>query len=124
MWNDEKDVEKYLSEFQPRQLPSWEPASAKPRPWMGRLAAAAVLALSVVGGLWYGRHSRSLPTAESGPSPRQETSLNRQRPNSIALTRLALEDEKQFEAQLSDESRGVLPDFHGSQSTLSVLAKD
>jgi hypothetical protein len=40
------------------------------------------------------------------------------------LTKLALEDPKRFEEQLEVESRQVLPDLQGQQSTLRALTKE
>jgi hypothetical protein len=88
------------------------------------LAAAALVVLSAGGGLWYARHTTKSPDRADEALFAPETQVERSKANSIALTKLALEDQKRFEAQLAAESRGVLPDFTGPRSTLSVLAKD
>jgi hypothetical protein len=118
MPNGENDLEKYLSEFRPRQVRTLPVVPSHARHWIGRLGAAALVVLSVGGGLWYARHTRKTPIA-NGPELGQDM-----RPNAIALTRLALENDKQFQEELAVECRTILPDFRGQRSTLSVLAKE
>jgi hypothetical protein len=55
---------------------------------------------------------------------RGEALVQERRVNSIFLTKLALEDPKRFEEQLEVESRQVLPDLQGQQSTLRALTKE
>jgi hypothetical protein len=87
---------------------------------------AAAIGVFVCGAsLWYSlqktRHAKDalsrrhvLPTTAE-----QITSLN-----TIALTRLALENEEHFEALLVDKSRTVLPSFQEENSGLRVLTKE
>jgi len=42
----------------------------------------------------------------------------------VAVTQMALKDPEQLDAQLTEASRRMLPDFRGSDSTLRVLAKE
>jgi hypothetical protein len=124
MPNDESELEKYLSEFRPRQVRPLEMSKPVTSQWSGRLAAAAVVLLSVTAGLWYARHPWKTPLGAHQPVSRLDSRVEGARPNTIALTRLALENENEFEVELAAESRTVLPDFQGQQSTLRVLAKE
>jgi hypothetical protein len=119
MPNGENDLEKYLSEFRPRRVRPLPVVPSHARHWIGRLGAAALVVLSVGGGFWYARHTRKTPIAATELVLGQDT-----RPNAIALTRLALENEKQFQEELAAESRTILPDFRGQRGTLSVLANE
>jgi|SRR5208283_2581603 len=122
---DDNDLEKYLGEFQPRAVRPLETSRPAAMAWMGRLAAAALLLLSVGGGLWYARHKRNTPREEAKlATVRVEARVEERRINPILLTKLALEDPKRFEEQLEAESRLVLPNLQGQQSTLRVLAKE
>jgi hypothetical protein len=125
MRKDDTELEKYLGEFQPRAVRPLETSWRTAAPWKGRLAAAALVLLSVSGGLWYARHDRNKPRAAVKlATVRGEARVEERRANSILLTKLALEDPKRFEEQLEAESRDVLPDLRGQQSTLRVLAKE
>lgn len=124
MKDGDKELERYLSEFRPRHLPPLEiPAPSRP-PWTSRWAAAALVALSAAGGLWYAHHSVNAPPANNQSVAQPQTSLVGSTPNAVELTKLALENEQQFQALLAVESRTVLPDFRSQQSTLRVLAKE
>ncbi len=125
MPKDDSELEKYLGEFRPRAVRPLEASRPMPIPWMGRLAAAALVLLSASGGLWYARHERNRPRAEVKlATVRVEARVEERRINPILLTKLALEDPKRFEEQLAAESRDVLPDLQKQQSTLRVLAKE
>jgi len=125
MRNDD-ELEKYLSEFRLRAVRPLErpPATSASRT---RLAVAAVVLLCAGIGLWYARPDRDAvrPASpalafETVPATAQVTATM----NAFALTRLALEDDGRFRAQMAAESRMVLPTLHGEQSMLRVLAKD
>ena len=125
MPTDDNDLEKYLGEFQPRAVRPLETSWPTRMAWMRRLAAAALLLLSVGGGLWYARHERNVPRAEVKlATVGIEVHVEERRINPILLTKLALDDPKRFDEQLEAESRHVLPDLQGQQSTLRVLAKE
>lgn len=122
---DDNDLEKYLGEFQPRTVRPLETSWRTAALWKGRLAAAALVLLSVSGGLWYTRHERNKPrVAVKLATVRVEARGEERRINPILLTKLALEDPGRFEEQLEAESRDVLPDLRGQQSTLRALAKE
>ena len=122
--NDEQ-LEKYLSEFQPRSVRPLGAAQGATGKWTGWLAAAALVLVSVGGGLWYARTEKKIVRTEiSAPRVRVEFRTVDGPPSSTTLTKLALEDPKRFEEQLDAESRQVLPDLQGQQSTLRVFAKE
>ncbi len=119
------DLEKYLGEFQPRAVRPLETSRPTAMFWLGRLAAAALVLLSVGGGLWYVQHESKMPRVGLKlATPRIEARVKETRFNPVLLTKLALDDPKRFEEQLEVESRHVLPDLQGQQSTLRVLAKE
>jgi hypothetical protein len=124
--HDER-FENFLREFQPRRpraLPV--PLAAKPI-WPRRLAAAAVIAVSLCVSLWSlwrdspphkdstaAKTTQALPDAKSAPA---SLSL-------LPLTQLAIEDPARLDAVLTEASRHVLRSLQGSESTLRALAKE
>jgi hypothetical protein len=117
------ELEKYLSEFRPlavRRLERPRPAIA---PWTKRLAVAAIVLICGSAGLWHAHHGHSSSSLATAPTIQIEVAVGTGRSNTFALTKLALEDEAQFEARLAAESRKVLPSFQG-KSTLQVLSKE
>jgi hypothetical protein len=125
MRRDDDELERYLSEFRPRAVRPLELPKPATRAWTRRLAVAAVVLLCIGGGLWYGRRNVAIPTpSQNTPTAQVETPAGTARPNPFVLTKLALEDERQFEAQLDADSRLVLPSFQGEQSSLRVFAKE
>jgi hypothetical protein len=122
--HDEK-MEKYLNEFRPRAVRPLGGLRLAKKVWMGRLAAAALVLLSAGGALWYSRHAVKMSTPlVNAQRVRIDFRFEEGRPNAMLLTKMALEDPKGFEQQLEAESRNVLPDLQGQQSTLRVLAKE
>jgi len=122
---DDNDLEKYLREFQPRAVRPLETSRPVRIPWKGWLAAAALVLLSLSGGVWFGRHKRSLPPGGVKPKTfKVEAIVEQRKTNTILLTKLALEDPIRFEEELEADSRRVLPDLQGAQSTLRVLTKE
>lgn len=124
----EKDerVEEYLREFTPRSpqaLP--ERVGARREGWR-RLAAAAglLIAVGVSGSL--ARHGyRQGETNRAGTKAAvRETKLSPVHFRPAPLNEMALEEPARFDAELTQASRGVLPDFRGQASTLHVLAKE
>jgi hypothetical protein len=125
MEKDDPELEKYLSEFQARRVRPLELPQPGANAWLRRLAAAALVLFSVGGGLWYAEHERKLTGAEvRAHRVGIESHMPESEPNSIPLTKLALEDPKRFEQQLDAQSRRVLPDLQGQQSTLRVFAEE
>ena len=121
----DKEVERYLAEFKPRPVRALQVPPQSERVWLLRLGAAAVIFL--VGGvsLWHvWREAKSANDALSKRHDLPTTAVRASNLNAIALTRLALEDNGDFEALLADRSRTALPSFQGENSTLRVLAKE
>ena len=126
--NDEK-LERYLSEFQPRAV---RPLAVK-KPsitmlWLRRLAVAAVVLICAATGLhyWHNFHPHAIASNSKStmhPAVPGKGLVDGNTHNVFALTRLALTDEAQFEAQLAEQSRAVLPNFRG-KSTLQVFSKE
>jgi len=127
MKKEEQELEKYLSEFRPRPVRPLGIANRTERVWVGRLAAAAAVILSIGIGFWYAGHPqkhevKSGPIAAQPAGQKSETSAADL--NSIRLTKLALDDEKRFETELQVASRRMLPDFRSPDSSLKVFAKE
>jgi glutathione S-transferase len=124
MGNDD-ELERYLSEFRPRAVRPLEPPRRAARAWISQLAFAATVLVCAGAGLWYARHGNSTPAAAVRPVGEAiENQAATVRPNPFSLTKLALENNRQFEAQLDAESRRVLPSFQDEQSLLRVFAKE
>ena len=127
MENDGKKFEEYLGEFQPRKPRALPALIVHRQAWPRRLAAAAAIAMFLGASLWFVRRKNELISGE--PAAKNSTStLEAESPARplalLPLTRLALENPEQVDAQLTAASRRVLPDFRGSNSTLRVLAKE
>ena len=121
----DEEIERYLAEFKPRPVRVLGVPPRGERVWSLRLVAAAGIFL--VGGvsLWYlWQETKGVKDALSGRHVLPTTAVRASNLNAIALTRLALEDNEQFEALLADRSQTVLPSFQGEDSTLRVLAKE
>jgi|SRR5580692_802122 hypothetical protein len=121
----DEEMERYLKEFRPQPIRALE---VPPRPWRKswrRLAAAAVVAGCAGGLFWFARRELGLSKETTRVlAPDHSVLGERQSRTTLALTALALADNKKFEAILAEESRKSLPGFRGEQSTLKVLAKD
>lgn len=125
MGKDNEDLERYLNEFRPRTVRPLELPPPAAKPWTRRLAFAAMVLICAGSGLWYVRRSGTIPPPEQKtPAAKVESSVGTARPNPFPLTKLALENDGRFEAQLEAQSRLVLPSFQGEQSTLQVFAKE
>jgi hypothetical protein len=124
MGTHDEEFEKYLSEFRPRAVRTLELprlwAQAGPR-W---LATAAVLLICAGSGLWYGRRAERRVSPASEQIGHSGKTIRAARPSSFSLTKLALNDDAQFQAELAAESRMVLPNFQDPKSTLRVLIKE
>jgi len=119
------ELERYLSEFRPRAVRPLELPRRAARTWIIPRAVAAVVLVCAGVGLWYARHGSSTPSLSVNPATDViDTPAAMVRTNPFSLTKLALEDEQRFEAQLDAESRQVLPSFQGNQSSLRAFAKE
>ena len=127
MENHDEQLEKYLSEFEPRRpraLP--DPAVYRQVP-LRRLAAAAAVAIALAASLWLVRKKSEPSGGEFAAHTTADTSEAKSAAQPLSLlplTQLALESPEQLDAELTRASLSVLPDFRGSESTLRVLAKE
>jgi hypothetical protein len=121
MPEDDRELEKYLSNFRPRDVRPLDLTLVTRTVWLKRLAAAAVVLLAVGAWLWYGGQEQERTKIME---PQKEAPAVVWKANTIVLTKLALEDPNRFEERLDEESRRVLPDLRGQQSTLCVFAND
>jgi hypothetical protein len=122
MLDSNNEFEKYLSDFQPRGVRPLEIAQTSPNVWLKRLAAAATVVISA-SALWIAGHTENKTIPKPEVSASNSLPQTDSTPNSIALTKMALEDPQQFEQVMDAASRNILPDLRGPQSTLRVLAK-
>ena len=120
----DEDIERYLRKFQLRAIGPLEmPRGVRSRQ-LRWLAAVAVVVFAACFVLWYGAHQRSSPEPRTTSEVRSSGFLPPTRINTLALTKLALDDSEAFDAVLADESRAMFPDMQGEQSALRVLAKE
>jgi hypothetical protein len=121
----DEETERYLKEFRPQAIRALEVA---PQSWnlvWRRLTAAAAVAVCAGGLFWFARRELTLSKeAANIQVPKVGFTSELQYRKALALTTLALADNKRFETLLAEESRKSLPSFQGEQSTLRVLAKD
>ena len=127
MKKSDHDFENFLRDFHPRQ-PRALPQFPAEKPWQWRrLAAAAIVAITCGGAVWFSassyRPSSTIATRPviSGPS---SASLPGQTFSRAELQRLALEDPAKFDAALFAAAPNTLPRFTEPNSLLSILAKD
>jgi hypothetical protein len=126
MENDNEKFEEYLSEFEPRK-PRALPMVIGRRDWPRRMAAAAAILLA--GGLssWFAIRQVYPPSGENVKNIGEVFSDPKESPIRLtmeSLTKVALNDPAQLDAELTDASRRVLPNFRSQESTLRVLAKE
>ena len=120
----DEEIERYLAKFKPRPVRALGVPPRGEQVWSLRLVAAVVF---LVGGvsLWHlWRETKSVKDALSKRHHLATTAVRASNLNTIALTRLALEDNEDFEALLADRSQTALPSFQGENSTLRILAKE
>ena len=115
---EQYELENYLHEFKPR--PPRRSLSASPFGHWRRLAAAAAiffLASASIDGAF--RHRE-----RNAESIRASTAKGLATASTIPLTKLALENPKEFEATISDASLRILPKINRHDSSLELLAKE
>lgn len=114
----DEQFESFLREFEPRRLRALPETKAEKPVRYQRLAAAAVMAVTLAGSLW-------LVGTEIARRPvREAENVNQPPPSLLSLTRLAFDDPAGLDAALNEASRDSLPDFKGDDSTLRVLANE
>jgi hypothetical protein len=119
--HDEELVQN-LRKFRPRAIRPLEQRRTGNSSLKWLTAAAAVgLAGSML--FWYTQIHKTKPleriVAQTSIEIRPQTHWS-----TPALTKLALDDGKAFDALLADESRNLLPSMRGERSALRVLAKE
>jgi hypothetical protein len=120
--NDER-FESRLREFQPRRpraLPDAPQVGAAQR----RLAAVAVVTLSLAAAVWFAFTPRSTPPQETTAKKSVSTEFVSVRLTSLSLTHLATTSPEKLDGALNEASRHVLPAFRRRDSGLRVLAKE
>ena|SRR5664279_453031 len=125
MTNNDSRLENYLAEFQPRPVRKLEIPPQASLIWLQRFAAAALLAISATTSLWFAFRS-NVPEPQIALIPSQD-SVPPPPPKQIgpmALTKLALSDSRDFDLYLLNQSRYVLRDPQGAQSSLRVLTTE
>lgn len=125
MQEHDEEMERYLRKFQPRAVRQLGVLRQTEKPWLRRLAAAAVVVFAAGISLWYAqRKTTKLPETAIVQDVRLTPSVPQTRMNTLVLTKLAFEDGTAFDELLTDESRTALPRMEGEQSALRVLAKE
>jgi hypothetical protein len=122
-----RELENFLRDFHPRQ-PRALPQFPAEKSWQWRrLAAAAIVAVTCGGAVWFARPRTAPPPGQSAqPAQRKdvsETGVDRSI-SVFGLQRLALENPAKFDAELIAVSQTMLPRFTDSRSSLRILAKD
>jgi hypothetical protein len=123
--NNER-FQSYLREFEPRRPRTLPEASAPALLEWRRLAAAAALIVTVSGSVWFVARRAApdqfnvRPARTFGP----ETKLASRDLSVWRLNQIALSNSAGLDAELTEKSREVLPNFQGAASTLRVLAKE
>ncbi|MFZ3341251.1 MAG: hypothetical protein WA609_11510 [Terriglobales bacterium] len=121
----DEDIERYLRKFQPREVRPLERPRRMERRHLRWLPVAAIVVFAGCVALWYGARQTSNPPAPRAISGDASNGVRPQvRMNTLALTKLALDDSKAFDAVLADESQAMFPNMRGKQSALRVLAKE
>jgi len=123
----DEEIERYLSKFQPRAIRPLDIPRRNGNPQLRWLAAVAVLAFAGYVALSHRPRETSqstgvLASRAIGEVLPGEFRRSKQISTS-ALTELALDDVKAFDAVLNDESRSMFPNMRQEQSALRVLAK-
>ncbi len=125
MGSHDEETERYLKEFRPQAIRELEVALQPRTILWKRLAAAGAVTACAGGLLWFGRRESAHLRKTANIQPPSVSVASQRHPRStLALTMLALDDSKKFEAVMAEESRTSLPDFHEENSALKVLAKD
>lgn len=126
MPGDDEQFERYLSEFQPKRPQALPATPARTLPWLWR-AAAAVLVIGLGTTIFVLRRANVAKQAQFNTrSAAGVRSTETELPDRsfFRLTRLAAEDPQEFDAELWEASRRILPNFRSKDSTLRVLAKE
>ncbi len=125
MMNDDKHLENYLAQFQPRPIRTLNVSPQSKNFFFQRLAAAALLTLGTGLSLWHVYPLKSPAPDVAQVQPEQSSTFPPQKKlSAVQLTKLALENSHDFDLYLLEQSRDVLPSLQGENSTLRVLATE
>src|ERR1700691_5490311 len=120
---DDEDIERYLRTFQPRAIGPLTLPRRTGSPRLRWLVAAAVVVFAGCVVLLHGARPTTTAVEPRAISELRSSEFRPQtRISSPALTKLALDDRKAFDAVLTDESRSMFPKMREEQSALRVLA--
>jgi hypothetical protein len=123
MQTHDEEMEGYLKGFLPRAVRPLEQEQRSRNFWPRRLAAAAVIVLAGGLCLWVTRREAETVRLKPLSAELQRSIPSSHKPlSTFLLTKLALDDNKRFDAVLTEESRRVLPSLQGQESTLRVFA--
>jgi hypothetical protein len=127
MTMDDKQLERFLAEFEPRAprpLPAVVPSAIGRR---RRLLAAAAVVLAASASFWYAaRRTNTSQQPQLTPSSVTSSAAVPAEPrlSLLQLTRLGQNDPRELDVALDDLAQGVLPTFRGKDSTLAALGKE
>lgn len=120
----EAGVEQTLSQFELRSPRCLEQHDvARGFKWQ-RLAAAAGVLIACGFSLWLVRAKGPTEQKVSANRFAAHRTLRQEQPSILALTHTALQEPKQFDAELSKASRQSLPNFQRDDSALKELARE
>jgi hypothetical protein len=122
MNENDRQFEDFLREFKPRRpraLPEGGAIGLLPR----RLAAAAVLVVSLGSMAWFAFNNKRATTSQLSSDQLTHRQSDPPKLTLIQWTHLAEQDPKALEANLNEASRRSLPGFNDPNSSLRVLAK-
>jgi hypothetical protein len=126
MSEDNLKFETFLRGFEPRRPEPLPPAATA---WHeSRWLAAAAVALAVLGGLTWaelgGIRRRGAERLSGVDLNSRSTTRTVPALSSVALTRMALEDGKQFDIQMNEMAQSTLPRCDRTSSGLRLLAEE
>lgn len=121
----DEETERYLKEFRPQAIRELQVTpQVRTLSWR-RLAAAAAVAACAGGLFWFNLRVSTRRKEAANIQTHKVVIVSRQKHLSTrALTTLALQDDKKFDAFLDEESRKSLPRFQEEHSALKVLARE
>jgi len=122
----DENFEEFLKEFAPRKPQALPLRVDESWLWSRRLAAVAILAVTVGGAVWFAAHShRALNNADWVIEQKETVPKQvRRRISAVELTKLAIEDPGKLDAVLAEESRQRSAGLRGRESMLRVLKKE
>ena len=120
---DDKELERYLKQFELRAARPLHLPQASERRWTWQLVAAAALVLAGGIPLWFvpDRAGPAGGVAVHDLQPAKTQTFKRV--STLVLTQAALEDQRTFEAIMTSQAQAMFPPMDGEQSALRILGK-